>query len=94
MKRLQSARIISLVAIAGMLLSLMGMPALHAYAGLANRYVLKIAAKPPQGGTVSPGAGTHRYVKGQIVHLYYTAKPGYIFTGWSGDCKGPMAVRQ
>ncbi len=39
-------------------------------------------------GTLTPGAGTHTYLYGDVVTLQAVANPGWHFAGWSGDLSG------
>ena len=52
-------------------------------ANFTMSYLLKTAANPSAGGTVSP-PGTY-YFQGAKVSLTATAKTGYIFSSWTGN---------
>lgn len=44
---------------------------------------------PAQGGTITPGPGTHQFKPNTEITLTATAKPGYQFIGWLGDVSNP-----
>ena len=86
MNKQLTARIFSFLVIFTMLLSLVGMPSMHA--GAVKTYVLTIAVYDPVGGTTNPSAGTYTYHEGQVVSVKATPNPKYTFYGWSGDYTG------
>jgi hypothetical protein len=57
------------------------------WANFTSQYSLTTSVNPSGGGTVSP-SGTNWYNSGQSVSISSTAKPGYSFSGWSGNLSG------
>jgi hypothetical protein len=53
--------------------------------------VLLLQQSPPEGGTMTPQAGTHNYNLNSTVVVTATAKPGYQFVCWLGDVKDPTS---
>ena len=53
--------------------------------------VLLLQQSPPEGGTITPQAGTHYYKLNSTVVLTATAKAGYQFVCWLGDVKDPSS---
>jgi len=53
--------------------------------------VLLLQQTPPQGGTITPDAGVHRFELDTEVTLTAVPKPGYQFVYWLGDVSDPMA---
>ncbi|MHC4212924.1 MAG: InlB B-repeat-containing protein [Planctomycetota bacterium] len=53
--------------------------------------VLLLQQNPPEGGTMTPQAGTHHYNLHSTVVLTATPKPGYQFVCWLGDVKDPTS---
>jgi uncharacterized repeat protein (TIGR02543 family) len=50
-----------------------------------------VTSAPP--GISCPGDCTEDYAGGTVVTLSQTADPGWVFTGWSGDCTGTGACQ-
>jgi len=50
-----------------------------------------VASSPP--GIACPGDCTEDYADGTVVTLSQAADPGWVFTGWSGDCTGTGACQ-
>ncbi len=53
--------------------------------------VLLLQQSPPEGGTITPQAGTHHYNLNSTVIVTATAKADYQFVCWLGDVKDPMS---
>lgn len=51
-----------------------------------NQYIVSTSVSPPEGGTVSPRAGT--YDSGTSVTLMASPSAGYQFASWSGNAYG------
>jgi len=58
---------------------------------LAEDVVLLLQQSSPQGGTVTPEVGIHRFEIGTNITLTATPKPGYQFVCWLGDVSDPKA---
>lgn len=57
-----------------------------AYAAeLTDGYALLIQQSPVDAGSVTPGAGVHKFQIGETVSLAAIPKPGYRFLYWLGD---------
>ena len=57
-------------------------------AGAWAQRTLTVQSSPPEGGTMTPPAGTHTYDDGEVVTITATANPGYRFDHWEGDVNG------
>jgi hypothetical protein len=68
--------------------SILLVPARTAAAG-AGGMALMVEASPPQGGSVDPEVGVHRYERPGQVSLKATPKPGYRFVQWMGEVSDP-----
>ena len=53
--------------------------------------VLLLQQTPPQGGTITPDAGVHRFELDKEVTLTAVPNPGYQFVYWLGDVSDSMA---
>lgn len=54
-------------------------------AELTDGYALLIQQSPVDAGSVTPGAGVHKFQIGETVSLSAIPKPGYRFLYWLGD---------
>jgi hypothetical protein len=52
---------------------------------LNDSTVLLVQQSPAAGGTVTPGAGAHKFGQGEEVTLTAVPNPGYQFVHWVGD---------
>lgn len=57
-----------------------------------NDYALLIQSSPPDGGSITPGAGIHQIQIGQTVALSAKPKKGYRFMYWLGDVSKTSGV--
>jgi len=69
-------------------LTLVAVLALLVPATASADHTLTVQTSPPDGGTMTPGVGTHTYEDGEVVTITATANPGYRFDHWEGDING------
>lgn len=53
---------------------------------------LTLAVDPAEGGTTSPGAGSHTYPENNVINITATPAFGYLFDHWEGDVEDEYAA--